>query len=143
MAKWTPPSERPGMGRSRGFGGPGADHDGVEVREQFLRGNILAGLGLADELDALRLHLADAAHDDFFLVQLHVRDAVHEQPAGPVGALEDGHQVARPVELRRGAQPGGAGADDRDALAGTGGRRLGDDPAFLPAAVGDRATRCS
>ena len=60
----------------------------------------------------------DAAQDDLLLVELHVRDAVHEQPAGAVGALEDGDAVAGLVELRGGAEPGGAGADDGDFLAG-------------------------
>ena len=43
------------------------------------------------------------------------------------------------IELLRGGQAGRSAADDRDALAGAGVRRLGDDPAFVEAAIGDRA----
>ena len=56
-----------------------------------------------------------------------------------VGALEDGDRVAGLVELRGGGEAGGAGADDRDLLAGAtcGGSR--HDPAFLEALVDDRS----
>ena len=45
--------------------------------------------------------------------------------------------VAGARELLRARQAGGAGADDRDALAGLARRRLRRDPAFLPALVDD------
>ena len=61
-------------------------------------------------------------------------NAVHQQSAGAIGALEDGDRVTGLVELRGGGKPGGAGADDGDFLAGACLRRLGHDPAFLPAA---------
>ena len=77
--------------------------------------------------------------DDFLLVELHVRDAVHEQAAGAIGALEDRDRVAGLVELRGGGETRRAGADDGDFLAGAHLRRLGHDPAFLPAAVDDGA----
>ena len=67
---------------------------------------------------------ADAAQDDLPLVELHVRDAVHEQSARAVGALEDRDRVAGAVELGGGGQAGGAGADDGDLLAGAHGRGL-------------------
>ena len=41
-----------------------------------------------------------------------------EQAADAIGALEDGDPVAGLVELRRGAEAGGAGADDGHLLAG-------------------------
>ncbi len=47
--------------------------------------------------------------------------------------------MAGAVQLRGGAKPGRAGADDGDLLAGARGGRLGDDPAFLPAVVDDGA----
>ena len=79
----------------------------------------------------------DAALDDA-LVELHVRNAVHQQAADAVGPLVDGDGVAGLVELRRGGEAGGAAADDRDALAGAAGRRLRRDPTFGKAAVDDR-----
>ena len=63
-------------------------------------------------------HQLDAAQDDFLLVELHVRNAVHEQAAGAIGAFEDGDGVAGLVQLRGGGEAGGAGADDGDFLAG-------------------------
>ena len=73
---------------------------------------------LADELDALGFHQVDAAQHDLLLVELHVGDAVHEQAADAVGALEDRDRVAGPVELGGGGQARRAGADDGDLLAG-------------------------
>ena len=105
---------------------------------QLLGRIILADLAAGDEGDALGRHQIDAPLDEA-LVELHVGDAVHEQAADAVGALEDGDPVAGPVELGGGSQPGGAGADDGDLLAGAHGRRLGDDPAFLEALVDDGA----
>ena len=86
------------------LGGAGAEDDGVEVLEQLFGGDVFADLGVADELDAFVFEQLDAAQDDFLLVELHVRDAVHEQAAGAVGALEDGDGVAGFVELRGGAE---------------------------------------
>ena len=105
----------------------------------FFAGIVHADVGVGDELDAFGFHLRDARQHDLLLVELHVGDAVHEQAADAVGALEDGDRVAGLVELGRGAEAGGAGADDGDLLAGADFGRLGHDPAFLPAAVDDGA----
>jgi hypothetical protein len=96
---------------------------------ELLGRHVLADGHAGDELDALGLQQLDAPVDDG-LVQLHVRDAVHEQAADPVVALVDGHLVAGPVQLRRGGEAGRTAADDRDLEAGPGQRRLGDDPAL-------------
>src|SRR6478736_3319959 len=120
------------------LGGAGADDRGVILLEEDLGLDVVADVGVADELDALLLHELDAAQDDLLLVQLHVGDAVHEQAARAVGALEDGDGVAGAIELRGGGQTGGAGADDGDLLAGADLGRLGDDPALRPALVDDR-----
>ena len=116
----------------------GANHGGVEFAEQFFRGQIFSDLDAADELHSFAFEHLEPAHHDLLLVELHVRDAVHEQPARTVGALIDGDEMPRPVELRGGGKTGGAGTDDRDffsrALLGN----LRPDPAFLPAFVNDR-----
>ena len=80
---------------------------------------LLADVGAGDELDALRGQQVDSPLDDA-LVELHVRNAVHQQPADAVGPLVDGHRVADLVELGGGGQTGGAAADDGDPLAGPG-----------------------
>jgi len=74
-----------------------------------------------------------------FFVQLHVGDAIHEEAAWAVGALEDGDGVAGLVELLGGGEAGGAGADDGDFFAGAHLGLLGKHPTLVPAAVGDFA----
>ncbi len=77
------------------------------------------------------------ALDHLALVELHVRDAVHQQAARAVLALEHGHFVAGAVQLLRGGESRRAGADHGHLLAGARRRRLGQHPAFVPAAVDD------
>ena len=106
------------------LGGAGAEEHGVELVDQVLRvdelhlaaallhdlrhvagGEILlpADVGAGDERDAFVAELVDAALDDA-LVELHVRDAVHQQAADAVGPLVDGDRVAGLVELRGGGE---------------------------------------
>ena len=118
IAKCTPLRLRPSTGRSRGCVAPVQITVGVEILEQQLRLDVLADVRVADELDAFLLHQLDAARDDFALVELHVRDAVHQQAARAIGALEHGHRVAGLVELRGGGESRGTGTDDGDLLAG-------------------------
>ena len=77
--------------------------------------------------------------DDLALVELHVGDAVHEQAAGRSARSKTVTRVAGLVELRGGAEPGRAGADDGDFLAGARRGRFGRRPSLLPAAVDDGA----
>jgi hypothetical protein len=93
-----------------------AEDDRVEFLLQVLDRDVEADVGVGLEDDAGLLHQLDAALDDV-LLELEVGDAVHQQPADAVGPLEDGHEVPGLVELRRAAEPGGAGADDGDLLA--------------------------
>ena len=92
---------------------------------------------LVTNLTPFGRHQIDAALDDL-LVQLHVGDAVHEQPADAVGAFVDGHLMAGRVQLRGAGQPGRPGPDHRHLLAGALRRGLRHDPAFLEALVDDR-----
>jgi hypothetical protein len=125
-------------GEVAGFGGAGAEDDGVEFAEEAVGGVVAADVGLGVEDDALFFHLFDTLEDEFF-VELHVGDAVHEEAAEAVGAFEDGDEVAGVVGLGGGAEAGGAGADDGDFFAGAKGGGVGLDPAFGPAFVGDGA----
>ena len=85
---------------------------------------------VVDELDALLLEDVHAPVDDP-LLELGVGHAEAHQPAGALVALVHGHRVAAAVELGGDGQPGRAGADDGDRLAGPAVGRLGDDPALL------------
>ena len=82
------------------LGGTGAQHHGVEIFDQLGRCDVATDLAVAAEGDTLTLHLFDAAQHDLLLVELHVRDAVHEQTARTVGALKHGDIMASTVELR-------------------------------------------
>ena len=114
-----------------------AEHDSVEILHQLARRDVLAHLGVGHKGNPLGRHQVDAALHDAF-VQLHVGDAVHQQAADAVGALEDGHAVPGPVELRRAGQPGRPRADYGHGLARPVIRRLRHDPALGKAAVDDR-----
>ena len=102
-----------------------------------MRRHVHADVGVAAELDPFGFHLLDAAPDLVFL-ELEVGNAVHQQAARTIGPLEDGDRVAGAIELLRRGEAGGSAADDGDLLAGARRRRLGDDPAFVEAAIGDR-----
>ena len=100
------------------LGGPAAQHDGVKLLAQVGSGQVAANLHAGMKLDAGTAHQVDAAiHQG--LLQLHVRNAVHQQSADAVGTLVHGNQVAGAVELIGACQARGAGPDYRDPLAGT------------------------
>ena len=121
--------------------GPAAEDDGVEILAEFFGGpfGILTDVHLGLEGDALGGHEINAALHDFLLVELHVRDAVHEESADAVGALEDRHFVTGLIELVGAGETGGTGSDHGDFLAGAGFGNAGRDPAFFPALVDDGA----
>ncbi len=73
------------------------------------------------ESHAVLSHELQPAVDDA-LLHLELGNAVAQEAADPVVALEDGHQVAGAVELLGGGEARRAGADDRNPLAGAGGR---------------------
>src|SRR5215218_9222559 len=110
----------------------------VEIAQELLGRDRLADMNAVVEGNALGLHLADAPLD-VELLHLEVGDAVAQEPAGAPVLLEDVHLVADARELLRGGKSRRPRADDRDALAGEGIGRLRDDPALLPAAVGNGA----
>ena len=69
------------------------------------------------EDDTFRFHEGATAADNG-LVELHVRDAVHEETADFIRALEDGDTVTTVVQLIGHGEAGRTGTDDRDALTG-------------------------
>ena len=78
-----------------GSAGAAAEDDRIVFRGQFL---CLFAVNAAsgDKADALVLHQLYPAEDDF-LVKLHVRDSVHQKPAGAVGAFKNRDRVSAPV----------------------------------------------
>ena len=116
MAKWTPSSSRPSIGRSRGWVAPPQRQTASNRSRSRLGRDVDADVRARPEDDALGLHLLEPAVE-VPLLHLEVGDAVAEQAADPVGALEDGDRVAGPGELLGAGQARRAGADDRHRLA--------------------------
>ena len=116
--------------------GADGDDDGVEIGEEFRRFDIDSDVYAGAEGNALGFHLLYAAFD-VVLLHLEIGNTEDEQAAGDFILLEDGDGMAGAVELLRGGESGGTGADDGDFLASAGGGRFGADPGFFPAAVGD------
>ncbi len=76
-----------------------AEHGGVEVGKQLNRRDVLADFDARFEDNAFLSHQVDAALNDQLLVELHVRNAVHQQAAEAVGAFEHGDFVTGTIEL--------------------------------------------
>ncbi len=119
------------LGRAR------ADDHGIEVMDQLRCRPIHADMNVGDKLDAFSRHEIDAPTNKLF-VELHVRDAVHQQTADPVGALVHGNQMAGAIELRCARQPRGPGPDHRNFFSRAFFRRLGANPALQEAVIDDR-----
>jgi hypothetical protein len=124
---------RPSMGRSRGLVAPVQNH-GVKFLQQFFRRIIFPDLGVADKFDSLGLRQNfQRRSTTSFLSSFMFGNAIHEQTAGTVRALENRDPMAGLVQLRRSAQSRRAGTDDGDFFAGALLWRFGRDPAFVPA----------
>ena len=98
--------------------------------------DVHADVGVGHEAHPLRRQLGEPAVQDA-LLHLELGDAVAQEAAYPVGALEDGHRVTGPSELLGRGEPGGARTDDGHRLAGRAGWWPGDDPAGLEGAIDD------
>ena len=89
------------------LGRAAAEADGVELGEELLGRDVDADVDAGLEDDPLGLHLLEPAVE-VALLHLEVGDAVAEQAADPVGALEDGDRVPGPGELLGAGQAGRA-----------------------------------
>lgn len=101
-----------GHGQVAWRGRPAAQDDRVALRTQGLQRQLWpigrADLCVGHKGHALLLELAHAALDRP-LLQLHVGNAVHEEPAHAVLTLVHGHRVACAVELVGGGETSRAG----------------------------------
>ena len=112
------------------------EDDGVELGAQVLHTHVDADVRAGAELSAFVDHLLDAALE-VTLLQLELRDAVAQQTADAISALEHDDTVPGARELLRGRQTGRPRPHDRDALARLHLGDLGRDPAFVPRTVDD------
>jgi hypothetical protein len=120
------------------LGRAGADDRRVVFLQEDLGLDVLADVGVADELDALLLHELDPAQDDLLLVELHVRDAVHEEPAGRSARSKTVTVCPARLSCAAAARPAGPEPMTATFLPVRTSGPPGD-PALAPAAVDDRA----
>src|SRR5204863_499429 len=130
------PELPPGHAEVARLAGAARQHERVELAAKRRDRHAHADVTVRPEGDALLLHDREAPLEDA-LLHLELGDAVAEEPADPVGALEDRDRVTRAVQLLGGGEPRGPGADDRDLLPGAYGGRLGHDPALVEGALAD------
>ena len=86
-------------GQVAGFERANAEDDRVVFIEEIFCRQVCANFGIGDKLDARFDHEVNAALHDFFFVEFHVGDAVHEQSANAVRTLVHGDFVPGFVEL--------------------------------------------
>ena len=122
---------------ARQFGAPGQHHH-VIIVEDALDRHGGADLHPGAENHALGFHL-DNAPVDQRTVHLEVGDAIAQQPADPVGLLEHRRRMPHPRQLLRTGEPRRPRSDHRDPPPGPARRDMRRDPAFIPAAVDNRA----
>ena len=118
------------------LGGTAGQADRVEFREQPVRREIDADVGVGQEGDAFFGHQVDAALDHA-LFQLEFGDAQGKKTADVSVPLDNRHQMPSAVQLLGGGQAGRAGPDHGYRFAGPHGGRLGLDPAVLKPTLGD------
>ena len=137
IAKWMPCSSRPGTGRSRGASAPPVSTTASNSASSS-RPGVSSPISMPVETHSLRRHLRDAAVDQG-LLHLEVGNAVAQQAADAVAASRTPSPRGRRGRAA-GRRPGRPGRSPRRPRACRSVRgRLRHDPAFLPAAVDDRA----
>ena len=104
--------------------------------EEVVDGDVLADPGVADELHADVLEVAELVLQDL-LAELEVRDAVQQHAAGLGPGVVNGAGVAVLRQLLADGEAGGPGADDGDLVAGGRGQDGQRDAAVLALVVGD------
>ena len=137
MAKCTPWSLRLSTVRSRGCVAPVQTTMASKSLRSSIGSTFSPTLALQTNLTPSCSMSSMRRSTTSFLSSFMLGMPYMSRPPGPVGALEDRDRVAGAVELRGGGEAGRAGADHGDLLAGARRRRLGRDPALLPAAVDD------
>ena len=96
---------------------PAGQDDGVEVALQLTGVAVDADVAAGAERHAFLAHQRQPAFQPAFL-ELEFRNAVAQQAADAIGALEHRHEVPGAVQLVGCRQPRRSRADDRDAFAG-------------------------
>ena len=136
-AKCTPPSSRPGIWRSRAHGVPQQSTIASNCRRRPATGRSMPistpVRNSTPSADMMRQPSIDEA-----LFELELGNAVAQQTADAVGALEDRDLVAGLVELVGRGEAGRTRADDRHALSGSHGRRSRLNPSVFERVLDNR-----
>ena len=93
------------------------EDDGIDAVAEFFKRKVATNVDAGGELDSFGLQLLEAAIDQL-LLELEVGDAVAQESAKLVGALEDGHAVAFADELLGAGKASRARTNDGDPFAG-------------------------
>ena len=101
----------------------------------------VADIGVGDEFHTFFAEQIQTSLDDTF-VQLHIRNAVHQQTANPVGPLVDGDLVTGFVQLSGSGQTGRSRTDDGYFFSGANGGRSRLDPTFEKRRDRQSRSRC-
>ncbi len=109
---------------------------GIERVQDRLHRHIMAHIAARPKFDSFLRELRHAT-GDLVLGKLEIGNAIGHQAADLVVPLEDGHPVARPVELLGRRQAGRSASDHGDAPVRAPRRRYGHDPALRPRPVID------
>ena len=113
------------------------EDDRVVLALQLAHRHAAPDIRVGTEGHTFLLHQREPAVEDAFL-HLELGDAIAEETADAIRALEHRHHVTRAVELVGGGEARGAGAHDGDLLARPLLRRLRAHPAALERALDDR-----
>ena len=115
-------------------GRTGCQAQSVYPGEQLVSGDAIstlaANINASDKFDTFFFKDFDAAVNHI-LLQFHVGNAIHQQPANAVSTLINGDVMPRLIELRSGGQAGRTGADYCHFFTGAEFRRIGAYPAML------------
>ena len=117
----------PGDRQITGPGGTGTEYDGIKLREVFSPA-IAPGFNPCFKDDPFGRHQIQAAIEHPFF-QLEIRNAITQEPPGPIRPFEHRYPVADLIELLRAGQPGRPRTDHGHPFFGALRRRLGYHPA--------------
>ena len=119
------------------FRSTAAQHNSVIFSRQGFSRHIFTDFHAGDKTDAFGRHEVHPAFDHGF-IQLHIGDAVHQQPTDAVSTFVDGDGMPGAVEQISRSQTGRAGTHDSHFFAGADRRRFGCHPPFGEGFFNDR-----
>ena len=93
------------------------EDDGIDAVAEFFKRKVATNVDAGGELDSFGLQLLEATIDQL-LLEFEVGNAVAQESAKLVGALEDGHAVAFADELLGAGKASRARTNDGNPFAG-------------------------